>query len=124
MSNTSSGFWFVFLTPLYEETVAFYRDDLGFALIRAWDRGPDNKGAIFEAGSGCIEIILSDKPFTAENFSLMIEVDDADQFHQLMVEKQIPVLAPPENKPWGHRSFTITDPNGIRLALFSPLDPA
>lgn len=51
-------FRFYYFTPLYQETVVFYRDMLGFELYRCWDEPDGERGTIFRApgGAGLIEI--------------------------------------------------------------------
>ena len=31
---------------------------------------------------------------------------------------------PPRDNPWGDRSFTVVDPNGIALHIHQPIEPA
>ena len=50
-------FRFCYFTAKYEETVAFYRDGLEFPLLESWDRNPDDRGSLFGAASGIIEVV-------------------------------------------------------------------
>jgi catechol 2,3-dioxygenase-like lactoylglutathione lyase family enzyme len=50
-------FRFAYFTPKYEETVAFYRQGLELQSIEAWDRTPDDRGTLFGAASGVIEVL-------------------------------------------------------------------
>ena len=50
-------FRFAYFTPKYEETVAFYRQGLELPTIEAWDRTPDDRGTLFAAASGVIEVL-------------------------------------------------------------------
>jgi catechol 2,3-dioxygenase-like lactoylglutathione lyase family enzyme len=50
-------FRFAFFTPAYEATVAFYRDGLELQVAETWDRNPEDRGTIFRAASGLIEVM-------------------------------------------------------------------
>jgi len=50
-------FRFAYFTPHYESTVAFYRDGLDLPVIETWDRNPDDRGTLFGAASGVIEVL-------------------------------------------------------------------
>ncbi len=50
-------FRFSYFTPEYEATLAFYRDGLGFSILESWDRGLDDRGTLFGAASGVIEVL-------------------------------------------------------------------
>ena len=39
------------------EVVGFYRDGLGLSVLNTWDRNPDDRGTIFAAASGMIEVL-------------------------------------------------------------------
>jgi predicted enzyme related to lactoylglutathione lyase len=49
------------------------------------------------------------------------QVDDVDAEHERLAQHALPDLSPPEDKPWGGRCATLTDPNGIAVLLFTPL---
>ena len=58
MSQGPGQFRFAYFTPLYEETLAFYRDGLGLPIAGSWDRNPADRGTIFGAASGLIEVLM------------------------------------------------------------------
>ena len=47
-----------YVTPKYDATVAFYRDDLQLVVLESWDRGADDRGTRFAAASGSIEVLF------------------------------------------------------------------
>jgi hypothetical protein len=51
-------FRFSYFTGEYEATVSFYRDDLQFAVLESWDRSADDRGTLFAAASGIIEVLF------------------------------------------------------------------
>jgi len=61
-----------------------------------------------------------DTPVSPGTLSLYVEVDDVDAAHDRMVATGAVTEGPPSDKPWGDRSFTLTDPHGVRVYLFSP----
>lgn len=121
----SREFRFVYATPLYDETVAFLRDAMGFAVTSAWDRPGERRGTLFAAASGIIELLEdADAPRAAPGTALggplmVIEVADVDALHARIAAKAVPVHHALADKPWGHRGFSVLDPNGVEIAFFS-----
>src|SRR4051794_3619009 len=82
-------FRFAYFTPSYDETVAFYRDDLGLAVEESWNRSPDDRGTLIRASSGLIEILALPKnraghlfdPRPPQGAFMAIEVDRVDDLH-------------------------------------------
>jgi catechol 2,3-dioxygenase-like lactoylglutathione lyase family enzyme len=124
-----SQFRFCYFTPKYEETVAFYRDGLELDLLESWDRTPDDRGSLFRAAGGIIEVVLrpqgpsdhlwDERP--PQGAMMVLEVDDVDATHRLAVGKRLPVTQGLMNQSWGHRSFCVREPNGLTIYFFSEL---
>lgn len=116
-------FRYYYFTSRYDETVAFYRDVLGFAVYREWSR-PDDRGTIFRApaGRGLIEIEAG-TTLPASAGGLYIEVADVDDWHERLRGRGAPIHAPLRNTSYGHRSFKTVDPSGLEVAFFSYLPP-
>jgi catechol 2,3-dioxygenase-like lactoylglutathione lyase family enzyme len=122
-------FRFCYFTPKYEETVAFYREGLELPLIESWDRHPDDRGSLFQAADGIVEVVVKprgasdhlwdDRP--PQGACMVIEVDDVAAWHRRAVEKKLPLVQPLTDQSWGHRSFCVREPNGLTLYLFSEL---
>jgi catechol 2,3-dioxygenase-like lactoylglutathione lyase family enzyme len=121
-------FRFAYFTPRYAETVAFYRDRLGWPVVHAWDRSPDDKGTLIGAAAGLIEVLAlptgeSDHlfdPRPPQGAFMVIEVEDVDARYADAVAKRLPVQQALTEQSWGHRSFCLREPNGLTLYLFSP----
>jgi catechol 2,3-dioxygenase-like lactoylglutathione lyase family enzyme len=124
-------FRFAYFTPRYEETVAFYREGLEFPTIEAWDRTPDDRGTLFSAASGVIEVLAlpgnsqsdhlwDDRP--PQGAFMVIEVDQVESLYQSAVEKGLPIQHELKDQAWGHRSFCVCEPNGLTLNFFSELE--
>ena len=120
---SSGEFRFVFYPNNYEATVAFYGEDLGLPIVGGWDRGPDDRGTLFGAAAGIIEVVYrGDHEFTPPVGAwLLFQVDDVDELHRRVKEERLPVKLELTNRPWGHREFQVTDPNGIVVAVFSKI---
>lgn len=117
-------FRFIFRTQNYEGSVAFYRDGLGLPVVGSWDRGPAERGTLFQAASGIIEVLAlapGRERVSLQGGELAYEVDDVDGWYQRVQEKGLPIRGELADKPWGHRSFSVTDPDGIKVILYSTI---
>ncbi len=117
-------FRFYYFTPLYDQTVAFYRDALGFEIYSSWNR-PDARGTIFRSpnGLGLIEIEAGDQtPSIAGGF--YIEVADLDYWYERVRQSGAPVRKKLGNTSYGHRNFKTADPNGVEIGFFQHFSSA
>src|SRR4051794_13416555 len=91
---------FAYFTPLYEATVAFYRDALELPVIGSWDRHPDDRGTIFRAASGRIEVLAlptrggsshlwDDRP--PQGAFMVVEVDELEARYQRALDRGLPI---------------------------------
>jgi catechol 2,3-dioxygenase-like lactoylglutathione lyase family enzyme len=121
-------FRFSYFTPAYDATVAFYRDDLQLVVLESWDRSTDDRGTLFAAASGIIEVLFrsdthasshawDDRP--PQGAFMVIEVPDVEQAYQRATERRLSIRQQLTTQPWGHRSFCLREPNGLILYLFS-----
>jgi catechol 2,3-dioxygenase-like lactoylglutathione lyase family enzyme len=51
-------------------------------------------------------------------------VEDVDATYQDLRASGLMPDAPPEDHPWGDRGFSLRDPNGVTLYIYSDRDPA
>tara|TARA_B100000035_G_C20987786_1_gene548668 strand:+ start:894 stop:1424 length:531 start_codon:yes stop_codon:yes gene_type:complete len=106
-----------------QEMVRFYNKILEFPVVRYW-RYVDGNGTQINLGGNLIELFSKhkhnyyDKSFNG-NVSLSIKVKDVYKFYDKMSRKNIQLGELIEN-PWGDASFHVIDPEGNRLAFFSP----
>lgn len=106
-----------------EEMVRFYNQILEFPVVRYW-RYSDGNGTQINLGGNLIELFSKhrhnyyDKSFNG-NVSLSVKVSNVYNFYEKMRKKNIQLGELIEN-PWGDASFHMTDPEGNRLAFFSP----
>ena len=103
--------------------VRFYNKILEFPVVRYW-RYSDGDGTQINVGGNLIELFskgprnYSNKAYHG-NVSLSVKVSDVYKLYEKMQKKNIQIGELIEN-PWGDASFHITDPEGNRLAFFSP----
>ncbi|HSB80657.1 MAG TPA: VOC family protein [Candidatus Methylomirabilis sp.] len=121
-------FRFAYLTPDYDSTVTFYRDGLGLPVLESWDRNPDDRGTLFAAGSGIIEVLARPKSGDSSHVwdarppqgaFMVIEVEDVEQIYRGAIEKGLPIQQHLTTQTWGHRSFCVHEPNGLTLYFFT-----
>ncbi len=123
-------FRFSYFTPAYEATVTFYRDGLELPVIESWDRNPDDRGSLFGAASGVIEVLAlpkcgkpshlwDDRP--PQGAFMVIEVGDVEEKYLLAVKKGLPIKQEIRDQNWGHRSFCVSEPNGLTLYFFTEI---
>ncbi len=118
-------FRFVFYPTDYERSVEFYRDELGLRLSGGWDRGPGDRGALIQAAGGIVEIMEGPGDPHAPHEAgpphgswIAIEVDDVDAAFDQVRARRIRIDEELEDKPWGHRSFAVRDPDGLLVVFF------
>jgi catechol 2,3-dioxygenase-like lactoylglutathione lyase family enzyme len=118
-------FRFVFYPSNYERSLEFYRDELGLRVSGGWDRAPGDRGALLEAAGGIIEILEGPGDPHAPHEAgpprggwIAIEVDDVDRAYQQAAARGVAMDEGLEDKPWGHRSFAVRDPDGMLVVLF------
>ena len=121
----SRDFRFVYFTPRYDATLAFLGDALELEIVTSWDRAGDHRGTIFAAASGQLEVLENEAIERGESRTgtggpfAAIEVADVDALHARLTGKGVATHYPLEDKPWGHRGFSVLDPNGVEIAFYS-----
>ena len=127
----SGQFRFAYLTPNYEATVSFYRDGLELPVVGSWDRSPDDRGTVFAAASGMIEVLALPQSGDAEHLFderppqgafMVVEVEDVELQFRRAIEKGLPIQRELMVQSWGHFSFCVREPNGLTLYFFSKND--
>lgn len=56
--------------------------------------------------------------------TLNLQVEDVDQEYKKIQETNVKIASPVQDKPWGDRSFCITDPLGNTLYIYSDREPS
>ncbi len=123
-------FRFSYFAPNYDTTVSFYRDDLELPVVESWDRSTDDRGTLFAAASGIIEVVLRpDNPASFHGWDdrppqgafMVIEVPDVEHAYRRATERHLSIREELTTQPWGHRSFCLREPNGLVIYVFSEL---
>lgn len=123
----SGQFKFIFVTKKYEATMAFYRDGLGLKLLETWNHGLHDRGAEFQAGAGTIMFtaLAPHSGYTLglstdqNGVSVGLEVQDVEIWYQNACDKNLQVSQELSRLPWGETGFTLMDPNGIGVYIYS-----
>ena len=123
-------FRYVFVAPpeLFDATVVFYRDALGFPVA-----GGFSHGVYLQASVGVIEVIRDQpEPSRADEAPaayrpaskgwLLIEVPDLDDAHRRLLASRSVPLWEPTDRPWRFRDVGVKDPCGNLICLFCRLD--
>ncbi len=131
MSYKFGAFRFTYFTDKYEETFNFYTDKIGFEVGHSWDRSEDDKGCVFHAGHGIIEILQ--QPHNEDHMNegldyrqsqgvfMCIQTWEVEELFQKFSEAGIYFKQEIVNQPWGHRTFSIYEPNGLVIYFFQEL---
>ncbi len=132
MTTKKGTFRFAYFTDKYKETCEFYSEKLGLNLEFSWDRNNLDKGAVFSVESGLIEVInlhdneeLKQAGFDfrkPEGAFMVVEVFDVNERFENYKSKGMVFKQELTNQSWGHRSFSVTDPNGVVLFFYEDLN--
>lgn len=115
-------FRLVFWPKQYEASVAFYKQGLRLPVDHEWDYGGGDRGVVFLAGGGMIELLglaPGQSYVQPQGVGMLIQVDDADRWLALARERGLTVIQEPTSYPWGHRIVRLADPDGLVVSLFS-----
>lgn len=114
-----------------EDTIKFYKS-LGFE----FKKQVPGISATAYLNWFWIEFLLQDKVITEEfkedtkispkgaGQYLHINTEDVDAYYDALLQKGLQPSAAPQDFPWGHREFVISDPTGYKLVFFSKRKPA
>lgn len=105
-------------------TRAFYVDQLGCTVVIDMDHyvqvrfgdTPDTRELAFMP-PGPPEAPMGGEPALTGGLIASIAVGDADKFRATLADRGVDAPEPTD-KPWGWRSFTLRDPNGVVLDFF------
>ena len=126
-------FRFAYFTDKYKQTCDFYQKSLELNLLFSWERDENDKGSVFKAGNGQIEILHLPENIedltnagidyrTPQGAFMVIQVKDVDSFYATCKRKGLKFKQHITNQSWGHRSFTLLDPNGIALFIWESIN--
>jgi len=109
----------IFVAHDYDATVAFFTEVMGLEVERSF--GEIFRGTILLAAAGRIEVIEDGGGWDAPGVtgvSVSWQIADADAEHARLVSAGATIVRAPELQPWGHKSFEVAGPDGLRIVLF------
>jgi uncharacterized glyoxalase superfamily protein PhnB len=97
----------------------FYVNRLGFTAT--WEASDDGKNGLIGLKRGTIELTI-DCPMSGHgrNACAALHVHNADALYEEW-RKQLPMKRPPQNEPWGARTFGLEDPFGNTIFVLGPV---
>ena len=86
-----------YATDEYQATIAFYRDGLRLEIVESWDRSDTDKGTLFKAASGLIEVVKRSadqshgewESHRPQGFTIVIETDNVDDRYERLAGRKI-----------------------------------
>ena len=98
---------------------AFYVDKLGFSV--QWEATEDGKNGLLGLQRGSIELTI-DCPMSGHgrNACASLVVNSADAYYEEWRQK-VATARPPQDEPWGARTFGLTDPFGNSIFVIGPV---
>jgi uncharacterized glyoxalase superfamily protein PhnB len=116
------------ITDKLAQTRAYYTEQLGAELSFGGDTymqirfgGEDGPELCFMTPDAAPALGQLPK-FGGDGLVVSIPTDSADLTHARVEKLGAKIGAPPSDKPWGWRSFTAIDPNGVVLDFFHVID--
>lgn len=112
-------------TRRFEAMVRFYQDVLEMRCVHRWERSED-RGALFSPGRAMGQTVIevseraghrSSRP-KLTTVELGLEVRDVKSWYDRLRQRGVTVVAELTDHPWGHRAFTIADPDGLPITLY------
>ena len=111
------------------QSVAWYRDSLGFTVDREIERDGKLRAVAIKAGAIRILLNLDDGArgfdrVKGEGFSLQfITTQSVDEIADRIRKNGGSLETEPADMPWGVRSFRVRDPDGFKFAISSERKP-
>jgi uncharacterized glyoxalase superfamily protein PhnB len=110
----------VFAVSDVRETIAFFRNVLGFESDWLWGDPPVHGGAAW----GKFQVMFSKRPELAakiEGHSHYFFVDDVDSLYERHKSAGANIIRDIQNQPWGVREYTLREINGYHLTFAGAL---
>jgi uncharacterized glyoxalase superfamily protein PhnB len=105
-------------------SVAFFVDRLGFCKVFQSDGYVSLRHPQGDLQLAFLRPLPDEQPFRGHGLTYGLEVDDVDAEYERIRLQGVDTDGPPRDNPWGDRSFTVVDPNGIALHIHQVIEPA
>jgi catechol 2,3-dioxygenase-like lactoylglutathione lyase family enzyme len=99
-----------------EETRDFYAGFLGFQI--GMDMGWVITFVSRSNPTAQVTVMREDESAALQP-QMSIEVDDVDRAHAMAIERNLRIVYPLSDEPWGVRRFFVADPNGVVINILS-----
>jgi catechol 2,3-dioxygenase-like lactoylglutathione lyase family enzyme len=99
-----------------EESRDFYAGFLGFQI--GMDMGWVITFVSRSNPTAQVTVMRRDESATVQP-QMSIEVDDVDRAHAVAIERNLNIVYPLSDEPWGVRRFFVADPNGVVINILS-----
>lgn len=128
MNKAAKAAGIILLVDRIEDSVEFYKK-LGFIVTKE----VPGTATTVNVGDFWVELLHKSKAVSKEYIEdikvvdkgagiyLQIQVENIDAFYETVLANGAQPSGKPENYPWHQREFIVTDPNGYKIAFFSPL---
>ena len=101
-------------------SASFYCDVLGFK--RDWEHQfADGFPLYVSVSRDDLTLHLSEHGDDRTHVTLVISVEDVDGAYSELCDRGLEQTSPPQDRPYGVRDFTLSDPDGHRLVVSTPL---
>ncbi len=106
-----------------EQSIAWYRDVIGFVVVEEMRREGSLQGAVIQAGQQ--RFLLARDDFQkgrdrakGAGFRLYcVTAQDIDQLAQGIKQRGGVLEQEPADQPWGARDFSVVDPDGFKISI-------
>ena len=105
----------------YQASRDFYQNIIKLEILKDWDHGDGQLGVVYQLGNAYLEILQTNENIKPSSFYIDSQVKDIDLLWNKLKEK-VNVTSTITNQAWGHRNFSIEDPNGYQLKFFSLIE--
>jgi predicted enzyme related to lactoylglutathione lyase len=99
-----------------ERLIAFYGEVLGLPVYREFG-AEEGRGVVFFLGGGFLEVSGEQGDAPTGATQLWLQVRDIHATHRYLVERGVPIDAPPRERPWGLVEMHARDPEGLTLVF-------
>lgn len=105
-------------------SVDFFVQRLGFSVVFDSEGFVSLRHASGDLELGFMRPVGDESPFVGHGVTYGLEVEDVEAEYRRICIEGVDTDGPPRDNPWGDRSFTVIDPNGIALHIHQVIEPA
>lgn len=105
----------VFAVKNLAESIAYYRDCLGFNLTWTWGEPAHRAGVVLQGFE--IQLDASGSPPPGGPSVVYCHMHGVDEYYAHCRGSGAKILFELEERPWGMRDFRVVDPSGNRLGF-------